>query len=113
MTGTAQAWLALRWETHCWVSSIPPDLVSRSVRERHAGPYQAATVPAIADLVPILPSATLAIADEASIEIFGSILLRSESASSSRTENLTSRIGMSHRQTKRTRSVMDAGSPAR
>jgi Fic family protein len=96
-------WPALGWETHRWVPSIPPDLVSRSIRERHAGPYRAAVVPAIADIAPFLPAATLALADEASIEIarfdvemgadiapFGAILLRSESASSSRIENLTS-----------------------
>ncbi|MFJ1459802.1 Fic family protein [Nocardia sp. N2S4-5] len=60
-------------------------------------------MPRIAEYAVDLPSATLALADEASIEIarfdaetgarlapFGAILLRSESTSSSRIENLTS-----------------------
>jgi Fic family protein len=97
------AWPSLAWETYPWTSRIPDDLVSRSVRERHAGPYRAAVTPAIADLTVDLPSRTLALADEASTEItrfdaelgsevapFAAILLRSESASSSRIENLTS-----------------------
>jgi Fic family protein len=93
----------VRWETHSWVSSISPDLVSRAVREQHRGPYRSAIPPAIADVDIVLPSDVLALADEASILIaqfdaelgsdlmpFGSILLRSESASSSQIENLTS-----------------------
>jgi Fic family protein len=99
----AAAWPALTWENFPWTSRIPDDLVSRSVRERHAGPYRAAITPAIADLTVDLPSRTLALADEATTEItrfdaemgsevapFGAILLRSESASSSKIENLTS-----------------------
>src|SRR5882672_637441 len=99
----SDVWPALSWESHRWVSSIHPDLVSRSVRERHQGPYRSAVVSLIAEITPNLPSRTLALADEASIEIarfdgelgtdiapFGAILLRSESASSSRIENLTS-----------------------
>jgi Fic family protein len=98
-----QGWPALHWEMHRWLPSIPPEFVSRSVRERHRGPYRAAVVPAIADLTPALSSAALAVADEASIEIarfdtemgaeiapFEAILLRSESAASSQIENLTS-----------------------
>lgn len=88
---------------HPWISQIPDDLVSRSVRERHAGSYRSAITPAIAQVAVDLPSRTLALADEASTEIarfdaeggtevapFAAILLRSESASSSRIENLTS-----------------------
>jgi Fic family protein len=76
---------------------------SRTLRRRHAGPYQAAVPPAIAELDAILPTAAMAVADEASTEIarfdtemgaeiapFAAILLRSESASSSKIENLTS-----------------------
>ncbi len=98
-----QRWPALTSELHPWISSIPDDLVSRSVRERHAGPYRSAVTPAIAQIEVELPSRTLALADEASTEIarfdaelgtevapFAAILLRSESASSSRIENLTS-----------------------
>lgn len=98
-----RSWPPIGWEQHTWVSSMPPDLVSRRVRERYAGPYRAAVVPAIADLTVELPASVLAQADAASIEIarfdgelgtevapFAVLLLRSESASSSRIENLTS-----------------------
>ncbi|TDC15178.1 Fic family protein [Kribbella albertanoniae] len=96
-------WPEVTEEKHPWTSRIPDDLVSRSVRERHAGPYRSAVTPAIAHIEIELPSRTLALADEASTEIvrfdaelgtdvapFAAILLRSESASSSRIENLTS-----------------------
>ncbi|MBF6085437.1 Fic family protein [Nocardia cyriacigeorgica] len=96
-------WPPIGWEARTWVPSVPADLVSRRVRERHRGPYDSAVVPRIASQQLHLPSAILAIADEASIEIarfdaesgarlapFGAILLRSESTSSSRIENLTS-----------------------
>ena len=82
---------------------MPPELVSRRVRERHTGPYRAAVVPSIADIKIELPAAVHAQVDVASIEIarfdaelgaevapFAALLLRSESASSSRIENLTS-----------------------
>lgn len=82
---------------------IPPDLVSAAVRHRHAGPYRAAVVPTIATLSPPLPGEVRAVADEAGAEIarfdaelgaevapFAAVLLRSESASSSQIENLTS-----------------------
>lgn len=95
-------WPSLHWEELEWRSSSPPDLASRSLRERHAGPYQAAIVPKIADEDLALPSAILAAADDATTEItrfdaelgneithFGALLLRSESASSSQIENLT------------------------
>jgi Fic family protein len=96
-------WPALEWEQCQWVPRILPDLVSRSVRERHQGPYRAAIAPPIVDLTPQVPSTTAALADEATVEIarfdaeigselapFTSVLLRSESASSSMIENLTS-----------------------
>jgi Fic family protein len=96
-------WPALEWEPRPWSSKIPDDLVSRSVREGHVGDYQAAVVPTIAELQISLPIAVVAEADEASTEIarfdaelgtevalFAAILLRSESASSSKIENLTS-----------------------
>jgi Fic family protein len=78
-------------------------MVSARMRRRHAGPYRAAVVPPIAERTPPVPAAVAALADEASSEIvrfdaeigaevapFASVLLRSESASSSRIENLTS-----------------------
>ncbi len=96
-------WPAIGWEEHLWRSSLPPDLVSRRLRVRHSGPYRAAVVPPIATADVALSSAVLALADEASVEIahydaefgarvapFGALLLRSESASSSQIENLTS-----------------------
>lgn len=77
--------------------------MSRRVRERHTGHYRAAVVPSIAALDVTLPSPVAAEADAASIEIarfdaelgaevapFGALLMRSESASSSQIENLTS-----------------------
>src|SRR6266508_865243 len=95
-------WPAIGWEERRWVPRIPAELVSRRVRERHAGSYPAALVPMIAELDLVLPSEVVALADDASIEIaqfdaemgtdiapFASILLRSESAASSRIERLT------------------------
>jgi Fic family protein len=96
-------WPALGWEERSWQPRIPPSLVSAAVRQRHAGPYRAAVVPRIAELTPRLGGDVLALADDASVEIarfdaelgaevapFASVLLRSESASSSMIENLTS-----------------------
>src|SRR6266545_2752505 len=42
-------WPAIGWEERRWVPRIPAELVSRRVRERHAGSYPAALVPMIAD----------------------------------------------------------------
>ncbi|WP_217630879.1 Fic family protein [Modestobacter sp. DSM 44400] len=96
-------WPALDWEDRSWQPRIPPSLVSAAVRERHAGPYRAAVVPHIAELTPRLSGEVLALSEDASAEIarfdaelgsevapFASVLLRSESASSSMIENLTS-----------------------
>jgi Fic family protein len=97
------AWPALGWEERAWTPTLPPELVGRRVRERHAGPYRAAVVPIIAEQEIALPAAIATAADAASVEIarfdaelgaevapFGALLLRSESASSSQIENLTS-----------------------
>lgn len=102
MTSDAE-WPAIGWEERPWTPRISPELVSSAVRRRHSGPYRAAVVPRIAELSPTLPGDVLAAADEASAEIarfdaelgaevapFGSVLLRSESTSSSMIENLTS-----------------------
>lgn len=101
--GLQKRWPAIGWENVDWSPTIPPDQVSRNVRERHTGPYRAAVVPQVADLHPHVPSHIAALADEATAEIsrfdaeigselapFAAVLLRSESASSSRIENLTS-----------------------
>ncbi len=96
-------WPAIGREQRIWTSRIPPDLVSARVRQRHSGPYAAAVVPEIAHRRPALPAGVAALAEDASVEIarfdaelgaevapFAAVLLRSESASSSRIENLTS-----------------------
>jgi Fic family protein len=76
--------------------------MSRTAQRRHRGPYSAALVPAIANQGVSLPPALAALVDDASAEIarfdaelghglapFSAVLLRSESAASSRIENLT------------------------
>lgn len=96
-------WSALQWESRAWRPTIPADLVSRRVREAHRGRYRAALVPSIAQVMPDLPTDVLTEADEATREItrfeagFGAaglpltaLMLRSESASSSQIERLTS-----------------------
>ncbi|MBK9070964.1 MAG: Fic family protein [Myxococcales bacterium] len=76
--------------------------LSRREQLRHDGPYRAAIVPLIAKVRPLLPSELVTLVETASAEVarfdeqmggelapFSSILLRSESAASSRIENLT------------------------
>jgi Fic family protein len=100
---TKASWPSVTWEEHKWVPKLSQDLVSASVRKRHEGPYHSALVTPVADLTPQLPSDVISLAEEASVEIgrfdtelgaevapFASVLLRSESASSSKIENLTS-----------------------
>jgi Fic family protein len=96
-------WPSIGAEERPWVPGIPADVVPRAVRARHVGPYRAAVVPAIADVRVGLPSDVAALEAEATAEIarfdaevgaelapFAVVLLRSESASSSMIENLTS-----------------------
>jgi len=96
-------WPQLSSEQRVWTPKILPDLVSARIRQRHFGPYRAAVVPHIAGQTLRLPSETATVAEDASLEItrfdaefgaevapFASVLLRSESASSSKIENLTS-----------------------
>ncbi len=98
-----RGWPVVGGEEHPWASSIPRNMLSNSARRAHAGPYRAALVPRIAGVPLALPSDVAALAAEASSEIarfdtefgaelapFSSILLRSESASSSLIENLSS-----------------------
>lgn len=94
-------WPALTYESVPW--SLPDDgSVPRSRRAAHTGPYEAAIAPMIASLDVALSTETLALADEASTEIarfdaelgadlapYAPLLLRSESAASSKIENLT------------------------
>jgi Fic family protein len=94
-------WPALTYERLAWhIQDAAP--ASRSDRRRHEGLYQAAVVPSIADRQVELPGELMAAVEDASTEIarfdalmggeiapFSAILLRSESAASSRIENLT------------------------
>jgi Fic family protein len=95
------SWPAVGFEAHDWRSrdDVP---VSRHARLLARQPYQAAVPPAIADVQLSMPAAVLAAAEDASTEIarfdaeagteiapFSAILLRSESAASSKIENLT------------------------
>jgi Fic family protein len=97
------AWPPLRREQHPWVSRINSDHLTRAQRERIRQPYSSAIVPSIADLSIDIPADLAAEIDEATqlltrfdAEVgpgglpFASILLRTESASSSEIENLTS-----------------------
>lgn len=90
-------------ESLAWEPRGHDDLIPPSICRRHAGPYDAAVLPEIAGARPRLPIDVVTLADEASNEIarfdaemgsavapFAAILLRSESASSSQIENLSS-----------------------
>ena len=96
------SWPHLTYETVRWTRDADDGQVSRTARRRHAGPYQAAVVPPIAEATPDLPAEVLAAADDASQEMarfdaevggevapFESVLLRSEAAASSQIEDLT------------------------
>ncbi|MFL4474157.1 Fic family protein [Paeniglutamicibacter sp. MACA_103] len=95
-------WPATTYEAHPWVRA-DTDIASRRARLQARGDYQAAVPPFIAATLVALPAEAIALADDASQELarfdaeagmiaapFASILLRSESASSSEVENLTS-----------------------
>lgn len=96
-------WPALESEQHPWVSRFNSDDLTRAQRERVRQPYSSAIVPRIAGLSIDIPGDLAAEIDEATqlltrfdAEVgpgglpFASILLRTESASSSEIENLTS-----------------------
>src|SRR5680860_183273 len=102
MVSDAKSWPSVDWEECEWRSSLNPDAIPRAARRRHSGPYRAAIVPAISKVGVALPSATQSLADQATAEIsrfdavsgaitapFASLLLRTESASSSQIENIT------------------------
>jgi len=95
------AWPAVEFEPYDWDSrdDLP---ASRQDRLRARKPYHAAIPPPIADVWVALPTEVLAAAEDACTEIarfdtlaaaeivpFAAILLRSESAASSKIENLT------------------------
>ena len=86
-----------------WTPTLAADLLTRRQRDIYRGPYTAAVVPRIADVTPRLPAETSTAAAEASLALtrfdselggeiapFATLLLRSESASSSQIENLSS-----------------------
>ena len=92
-------WPAVEYEEHPWQGS---EDIPRRWQSTFSGPFRAAVVPEIVRLDPVLPATTAALADEATAELarfdaemgseiapFGAVLLRSESAASSRIENLT------------------------
>jgi Fic family protein len=101
MADDVAAWPALTYESTPW--TLPDDVsIPRGRRARHSGPYDAAVPARIARLDVALAGETLALADEASAEIarfdaelgadiapYAPLLLRSESAASSKIENLT------------------------
>ncbi|WPF81928.1 Fic family protein [Sanguibacter sp. 4.1] len=99
----ARAWPPITYEDRAWASTIPTDLLSRAARERMQGPYGAAVVPEIGDLTPTPSRGVAEAAEQAAAAIrsfdadsgvdvapFAAVLLRSESASSSQIENITS-----------------------
>ena len=94
-------WPALAYETLPWTNAAAL-AGSRRQRRRHAEPYRAAVAPEIARAELVISAELLALAEDASTEIarfdesmggeiapFSVVLLRSESAASSRIENLT------------------------
>lgn len=94
------SWPAVGGETFDWVPTS--STMSRRALERHRGPYDAAVVPRIAEVDVTLPPALVTEVEEAGAEIarfdqelgaeiapFAAVLLRSESAASSKIENLT------------------------
>ncbi|MGV8885299.1 MAG: Fic family protein [Microbacteriaceae bacterium] len=99
----ALRWPALDSEQRPWVSHFNSDDLTRAQRDRVRLPYSSAVVPEIAELSIDLPSDLAAAVEDATqlltrfdAEVgpgglpFASILLRTESASSSEIENLTS-----------------------
>lgn len=97
------AWPRLKTEVRPWTPRISPELAPSRLRRTHAGSYRAAVVPLISDATPLLSSDVAALAEEAAVEVarfdaelgadiapFASVLLRSESTSSSMIENLSS-----------------------
>ena len=111
-------WPPVTYETRPWTARYETHATSRSERRKHQGPYRAAIAARIVDADLELPGEQAAQVGEASTELarfdelmggeiahFSAILLRSESAASSRIENLTAsaravaeaEIGTSHR----------------
>lgn len=96
---TRSSWPVTQHEPRAWTSSID---VPRRWRATYTGPYRSAVEPSIAGTALDLPATVAALVSEASVALaafdaemganiapFAAILLRSESASSSRIERLT------------------------
>lgn len=94
-------WPPIEYEARPWEPRDAP-LASRTQQQRHSGPYQAAVPATIARLPIELPSSVAAGAEDAAAEIarfdaelgreiapYAAVLLRTESAASSKIENLT------------------------
>lgn len=101
MSDPGARWPDLAYESLPW-RPVPGTQASRTTRRHHVGPYEAAIVPAIAGQGVALPAETIAAAEDAAVEIarfdaelggeiapFAAVLLRTESAASSKIENLT------------------------
>ncbi|MGW6174350.1 Fic family protein [Arthrobacter sp. NPDC055138] len=101
-SGQSGAWPATGYEVLPWVCSGDEAASRRDILQA-PGDYQAAVPPIIADAQVVLPAETIALADDASHELtrfdaeagtiaapLASILLHSESASSSEVENIIS-----------------------
>ncbi|MEG3614321.1 Fic family protein [Isoptericola haloaureus] len=95
-------WPALGYEHRDWVSTIDPGHLSVFERLRIDRPYRAAVVPEIADAQVRLAPETMAVVEEATQDVtrfdeqmsslpvpMPAVLMRSESASSSQIEHLT------------------------
>lgn len=63
MFSAGSPWPVLSDQEVPWHARLPSDVVPRSVRLRHSGPYRAAVVPLIATAMPTLDAATSALAD--------------------------------------------------
>ena len=95
-------WPSVDYEQIPWDSRYEVGEASRTQLRRHRGPYRAAIPPLVAELPVSLPPEVVAHSSDAASEVarfdaelggeiapFASVLLRSESAASSRIENLT------------------------
>lgn len=112
-------WPPVSYETRPWTARYEAYATSRNEQRKHQGPYQASIPAEIRSATLVLPGDLAARVGEASAELarfdelmgheighFSAVLLRSESAASSRIENLTAsaraigeaELGASHRQ---------------
>jgi Fic family protein len=100
---SGSAWAALTYEDRPWVARLDDGRLDIWQKHRLERPYRAAVPPAIASLTPVLGPSTSRLADEVTAEVarfdaevsalpvpMPAVLLRTESASSSQIEHLTS-----------------------